>query len=574
MKQRNTIKTLSAWLSAVVLALGLQALQAGVPEDMKITLIFTDGGTGIVGSADEPVARQLFLLDPSQGVGGMDPIGVMIVVENVGTESYYTRLGFSDEHFEYYIEFIDPDGNKIISNPVRDGDVRINVDETDEAGDEIPPYFCRDSFGKVIGDGCLPAEILNGTATGDALRRYIKIEDIRALYPLDKTGVYTARVVIGFRTFNPADVLTYNNAIPFFPLGASSLFNEDLFSNTTTLTIVGDYDADNYPFPVVDSRVSTNTEVDCDDRDSNVNPGITAEILGNQKDDDCDPATLDYIVPPEVATGTASITVDLHVVGAGNYPNTGKQQLDGVSINAYDKLHPCVASYPSSWKYYDDIYNNCSAAITASASSSGTEPLDLALPVGDHIIIGDYRSAPGALPIYIGRNVTIEENVTEKVYMQVIQKVDGKKSPAKSYKRTGSLLLVIEPEYVEWDSTEELYPIVFESIGDWAVTTSVEPPEGFVADADALTADVNTEIEAIQFTITDVGSSWVPTTLEHTIKHKDKTEKIKSKIDIKLSKEMLKELKKRYGKKKKLTYFGEEGGDAPDGGKSPKPKKK
>ena len=32
-----------------------------------------------------------------------------------------------------------------------------------------------------------------------------------------------------------------------------------------------------------------------------------------------------------------------------------------------------------------------------------------------------------------------------------------------------------------------------------------------MADADALTADVDTEIEAVQFTITDVGSDWVPT---------------------------------------------------------------
>jgi len=42
--------------------------------------------------------------------------------------------------------------------------------------------------------------------------------------------------------------------------------------------------------------------------------------------------------------------------------------------------------------------------------------------------------------------------------------------------------LIIEPEYVEWDGAQELYPFIFESVGNWTVTTSVTPPEGFVAD--------------------------------------------------------------------------------------------
>ena len=39
----------------------------------------------------------------------------------------------------------------------------------------------------------------------------------------------------------------------------------------------------------------------------------------------------------------------------------------------------------------------------------------------------------------------------------------------------------------------------------------MSPPEGFVADADNLSEEVNSEVEAVQFTITDVGSDWVPT---------------------------------------------------------------
>ena len=136
-----------------------------------------------------------------------------------------------------------------------------------------------------------------------------------------------------------------------------------------------------------------------------------------------------------------------------------------------------------------------------------------------------------------------------KKYLQVIQKADGKKGPAKYRKLKGSELLIIEPEYVEWSGDNELYPFIFDSIGDWTVGTSVEPPEGFVADNDSLTEEVNTELEAVQFTITDVGSKWKPTKVKHKIKHKGKTIKIESKIDVKLSKKLAKE--------KGISVYGE-----------------
>ena len=57
----------------------------------------------------------------------------------------------------------------------------------------------------------------------------------------------------------------------------------------------------------------------------------------------------------------------------------------------------------------------------------------------------------------------------------MIQEANGKQVPARYTKLTGSELLIIEPEYVLWDDTDQLYPFVFETIGDWSVTTSVAP---------------------------------------------------------------------------------------------------
>ena len=67
------------------------------------------------------------------------------------------------------------------------------------------------------------------------------------------------------------------------------------------------------------------------------------------------------------------------------------------------------------------------------------------------------------------------------------------------------------------------------------MTTTVGPPEGFVLDAASLTADVQSDLEAVQFTITDVGSKWLPTGLCHQVTHGGKEEQLDSAIGVKLT---------------------------------------
>lgn len=113
--------------------------------------------------------------------------------------------------------------------------------------------------------------------------------------------------------------------------------------------------------------------------------------------------------------------------------------------------------------------------------------------------------------------------------------------------------MIIEPEYILWDNQTEMYPFVFESSGNWSVTTTVSPPEGFVADYDSLSEDVNTEVEVVQFHVTDIGSDWIPTEMAYEITHKGKKEKIKTKIGVAMSKELAKEkgLKKKEDREKR-----------------------
>ena len=166
--------------------------------------------------------------------------------------------------------------------------------------------------------------------------------------------------------------------------------------------------------------------------------------------------------------------------------------------------------------------------------------LNLPAEAGDYIVIGRYENPANDDVLYVGVSASDfacdEFNdasvITMNKYLQVIEKADGKKVPAKYRRLTGSELLIIEPEYVLWDDTEQLYPFIFESVGDWGVTTSVTPPEGFVADYPELSQYVDNALEAIQFTITEVGSDLVPTETTFKVDHNGHRRTVRSHVGI------------------------------------------
>jgi hypothetical protein len=211
----------------------------------------------------------------------------------------------------------------------------------------------------------------------------------------------------------------------------------------------------------------------------------------------------------------------------------------GAKVALFDTSSPCVSNLNFSWQNYEQMWTSCGQVGFGEVDGSGKCVLQV--PAGHYYIIGLYES--DGEQIYCGVNAgNCASGQTVTKYMQVIVKADKSKAPGKSKKLNGSELLIIEPEYVEWDGTEEYYPFIFESIGDWNVETSVAPPEGFVTDYDTLAEDVNNELEALQFTITDVGTKWnEPTEITHNIKHKKKKHKIKSKVHQKLKKKLAKE---------------------------------
>ena len=62
-----------------------------------------------------------------------------------------------------------------------------------------------------------------------------------------------------------------------------------------------------------------------------------------------------------------------------------------------------------------------------------------------------------------------------------------------------------------------------------------------MADNDSLSEEVNSELEAVQFTIIDAGSLWVSTCVKHTVTHKKKKQEVYSNIGVKLTKRLAEE---------------------------------
>jgi hypothetical protein len=245
------------------------------------------------------------------------------------------------------------------------------------------------------------------------------------------------------------------------------------------------------------------------------------------------------ILPPE-PVGISAIQVQVNTlrVGGGVTPDTRRSTPEGVQIHLIRLSDISPDFQPINFKTYPVIWANVDPVHSTITNSRGEAKFE-GVSQDDYKVIAHN---PGARRLYVCGTIRANDSdwFTSRIDVQLrfMEKANGRTVAARTTRLRGSDLLITEPEYVEWESTEELYPFVFESVGDWGVTTSVSPPEGFVADNESLTAEVTNETEAVQFTITDVGSKWKETEVTYEVKHKGKTKKVKNKIGVKLSEKL------------------------------------
>ena len=204
-------------------------------------------------------ARYIFFNPPNPKFPD-DPIQAQLTIRNTGATPIITTTGFSQSPFHLLLTFIDPNGKGIIATELHGGGL--------EPG---PPAV-------VVVDGVL-AQVEEVEILPVGFVKTVNIPDVRQYYSLITAGSYSVKAARPLRTY-PAFFTV--SGVNYAQLNSAN-FAGAVESNKLNFLLVTDADFDGYF-----------SDVDCDDNDPTVNPGMT-EIPGNGKDDDCNPATPDVV---------------------------------------------------------------------------------------------------------------------------------------------------------------------------------------------------------------------------------------------------------------------------------------
>ncbi len=372
---------------------------------------------------------------------------------------------------------------------------------------------------------------------------------------------------------SPTPLLTVTSVAPC-PLICNvtlTVTDESGASDTCEATVTIDDTA--APVLTLDTTPITVTDVDCSGDEAVTLPTATVPDVCDPDptlSDDA-PSTYPAAVDPTTVTFTATdecgnsasdmldvkvdfganifVTASRHTVGRGPHPGSTKEPLVDIEICAYDKSDGSCARTECggiSHRHYwciavgedtddDDLIDigPCQPVNCCTTDANGECTINL--PPGDYIVISADATRQ-VLPDPLGVSASdLECGEVMRKHLQQIVTSQGRKLAGKTTGPTGSGLLITGPEFVVWDDTKQLYPFIFEAIGTWGVTAGVAPPDGFVSDADSLSAVVSNGIEAVQFTITEVGGEPVPTETTFDLFHMGGRRLVESSVDIKLT---------------------------------------
>jgi hypothetical protein len=209
-------------------------------------------------------ARYVFFNPPNPNSPD-DLIEAELTIKNTGGTPIITTAGFADGPFHLFLNFVDPNGKGILATQVKSGDV-----------EPAAPNVV------VINGALVQVEKVEVLPVGFV--KTVNIPDVRKFYSLITPGQYSVKVIRPLRTY--ATFFSVSG-VNYASLDSAN-FAGALVSNVVRFLLVTDADRDGFY-----------SDLDCDDNDPTVNPGMK-EIRENGKDDDCNPATLDTVAPPQL----------------------------------------------------------------------------------------------------------------------------------------------------------------------------------------------------------------------------------------------------------------------------------
>jgi hypothetical protein len=421
-----------------------------------------------------------------------EPVELFLTVRNTSGADTYVTKGFMQKDFHLFLNLNGPSGNiranELVGNPEPLG----AQDTPDALGFLRPAVPC---------DRVPPTDTTNANTDDDGVE---KLFDLKQFYPVTKTGAYSAVAETELDVYTDFVEMANGDIYCFVDDPQREAFNP-LASNSVKFTI-----------------------------------------------------------EPSVALPKSGILSSFEVldVSPGQRPVVIKGPIYKVRVQLFDMEQIPAEFLPADFKTYALIAESdrVKPVQVRFTDREGRADFDL-VPQGNYLLIGTYQTSTDTR--YVGAQIAADAkewsdaSTPLKAHLKIFLlpnnneqvKVKKKAIPGKTRRLTGSELLITQPEYIEWASDQEVYPFVFEASGDWDVVTAVTPPDGFVTDADSLEAVVVDELEAVQFTITDVGSDWTETDVTYDIDHKKKKIKIKDKIGIRLE--------KKLAKKKGMDIYGD-----------------
>ena len=224
-----------------------------------------------------------------------------------------------------------------------------------------------------------------------------------------------------------------------------------------------------------------------------------------------------------------------HIDDDSRHPHHHKVYVPGAEVRVFIRGDSCgdhlfVTKQPKHW---GPIFENCPFIASGVTNSNGQVDIQ-APPTGthpneDYVVIG--KTPPGFPDndaddpdaLYSGKQVNnLKANQERDVKLRKVRLYNGHVVPCGDDEDWGTHLVIVTPDYMDWTDSVEMYPFIMEAEGEWQVTTSITPPEGFVPDVPEISTTVVDADVATQFVLTDVGSTWSEVGVTHNILHKGK----------------------------------------------------